>query len=857
MSRGPYPILLALAMSLPGAARSLGLGDIRVDSALNEPLTAQIDIVGATRDELAALTAKVANRDVFLHYAADRPSFLASATFKVGLDGAGRPVLNVRSSEPFTDPVVSLLVDLRWGNGELIREYPLLLDPPGFASPRRAATDQPASASAPRVADAAGADLPAVTQETPARAKPAKPAIDTVPMDRTTEPAHAGRTADGATPSPAASGDQVAAAIHHTVAPRETLRGIVRHAGASTETHAQRMMIAVFRANPHAFEGNINVMHVGAVLSIPPEDAVMAIDATDARREVRAHVTAWRLNGRPASTRRLAASDTGAAAQAARFAASGPVQASVAATASLAATAHVPTDAPSTDTLKGRVQSLEQALDELHKQLAQENTALENLKQQADRAVSQPPQEAAHAAGDPAPGTAPAQASAAPAQTIAAPVPATAAPAQASAAPAQTIAAPVPATAAPATALAASSGVHPTARVEVIRAAPQNEPTPSPADLGAAGKTSSDNKLFGTIGLAIAPAVALVVGGVVFVRRRALKALERSRAAARTDEPMNGADAPAADAQPAMEAAAPPSRTAEPVKAAVATTFVAPPMARSVAPKATPAAAAAPIEAPAARETAHAPTDQTTQELEIDTELLERSYLDALAIDTLGIDTSDTGRNAAHSAPADTANELSATHGRAEDAAAFPADGDYVAHDATGTGLETVALDASELDSAIEDADLHTAILEANKIGPAAAAIANATPVGAPKPKLDYNLTDLDATAEHIHAQHVQMPSALHDHVVVSERRMNIVDVLKAAIERDPQRRDLQMKLLETYYAAAAMNRRAFLDVVVKLSRARDMLTAEDWQHVEKMGEEIAPTDALFLSTAKDDAAAA
>jgi hypothetical protein len=53
------------------------------------------------------------------------------------------------------------------------------------------------------------------------------------------------------------------------------------------------------------------------------------------------------------------------------------------------------------------------------------------------------------------------------------------------------------------------------------------------------------------------------------------------------------------------------------------------------------------------------------------------------------------------------------------------------------------------------------------------------------------------------------------------------------------------------------MNRRAFLDVVVKLSRARDMLTAEDWQHVEKMGEEIAPTDALFLSTAKDDAAAA
>ena len=348
--------------------------------------------------------------------------------------------------------------------------------------------------------------------------------------------------------------------------------------------------------------------------------------------------------------------------------------------------------------------------------------------------------------------------------------------------------------------------------------------------------------------------MALVVGGVVFVRRRALKALERARQPARTEEPKTGS-APPDEAQPAVEAAAPPPRTAEPIKAAVATTFVAPPIARSAA--RAPIATAAPIEPPPARETAHAPTDQTTQELEIDTELLERSYLDALAIDTLGIDTSETGRNAAPPAPADTAHERSAIQSRADVTAAYPADdGDFVAHDATGTGLETVALDASELDTAIEAADLHTAILESAKIGPDAIDPVNAS-AGAPKPKLDYNLTDLDATAEHIHAQHVQMPSALHDHAVVSERRMNIVDVLKAAIERDPQRRDLQMKLLETYYAAAAMNRRAFLDVVVRLSRARDMLTAEDWQQVEKMGEEIAPTDALFLDSSKDDAAAA
>jgi pilus assembly protein FimV len=138
MSRGPYPILLMLAMSLPGAARALGLGDIRVDSALNEPLSAQIDIVGATRDDLIALTAKVPNREIFQRYAAERPSFLSSATFKIGLDSHGRPVLNVRSSEAFTDPVINFLVELRWAHGELVRDYSLLLDPAGFSPADRA-----------------------------------------------------------------------------------------------------------------------------------------------------------------------------------------------------------------------------------------------------------------------------------------------------------------------------------------------------------------------------------------------------------------------------------------------------------------------------------------------------------------------------------------------------------------------------------------------------------------------------------------------------------------------------------------------------------------------------------------------
>src|SRR5271170_7315149 len=139
MSSGKNPLVLMMALSMPGAAQALGLGDIHVYSGLNERLAAEIDIVGATPLELAELKAAVANRDTFLHYGAERPAFLASTTFKVAQDTHGRPVLAVRSTESFTEPVVNFLVDLNWRNGQLIRQYTLLLDPPGFGAPHTAA----------------------------------------------------------------------------------------------------------------------------------------------------------------------------------------------------------------------------------------------------------------------------------------------------------------------------------------------------------------------------------------------------------------------------------------------------------------------------------------------------------------------------------------------------------------------------------------------------------------------------------------------------------------------------------------------------------------------------------------------
>ena len=132
----------------------------------------------------------------------------------------------------------------------------------------------------------------------------------------------------------------------------------------------------------------------------------------------------------------------------------------------------------------------------------------------------------------------------------------------------------------------------------------------------------------------------------------------------------------------------------------------------------------------------------------------------------------------------------------------------------------------------------------------AATAIVGAEELRVDTTNLDYNLMDLDLTAQHVH-----MPSVLHERVVVKERRTNLVDVLKKAVEREPDRSDLRMKLLETYYAAAAANRHAFLEVVQKLARDRDSLDQGEWEKIAHMGKQIAADTALFSSDseAEDD----
>src|SRR5450755_1790271 len=92
-------ILLMACLLSPSVGIALGLGEIHLNSSLNEPMNAEIDLIAAAPDELAALRATLAGKDAFTRYGIDKPPFLNTLSFKVGKSKEGRDVLLVRSTE--------------------------------------------------------------------------------------------------------------------------------------------------------------------------------------------------------------------------------------------------------------------------------------------------------------------------------------------------------------------------------------------------------------------------------------------------------------------------------------------------------------------------------------------------------------------------------------------------------------------------------------------------------------------------------------------------------------------------------------------------------------------------------------
>ena len=346
---------LASLVVFPPAAFALGLGDVRLLSSLNSPLDAEIELVGATPEELQVLKAQLASRELFARNGLDWPN-VGTVTITPQTRADGRAVLRMKSSNSITDPFLTLLVEVDALRTHTVREYTLLIDPPVFAPGEQ----QNGPVAAPSTG--AGTREGAIARPAPAASEPR----------RQSEPAF-----DDAAPSrSASSSSSTVEGGSRTVRPGETLSGIANEV-ASDSSQSRAWMVAIYQNNPSAFDGNMNVLRSGAVLRIPDASAVAAIVPSEAGAEIRRQYASWRgsaasadsSSSEPGRLRLVPPSATGGSGN---------------------------TTAAADPALQGRVRELEAQLQESRRLLEARNADLAQLQarlanQAAPAAVTPPP----------------------------------------------------------------------------------------------------------------------------------------------------------------------------------------------------------------------------------------------------------------------------------------------------------------------------------------------------------------------------------------------------------------------------------------------------------------------------------
>src|ERR1700730_2298874 len=368
---------LVLLLALPSAAFALGLGDIRLLSPLNAPLDAEVELVDVAPDAANTIQAQVARRATFARYGLDWPAYLTGVQMRTVRMPDGRQMLKLKSTEAISEPFITLLVEVSWARGHLVREYTMLLDPPVYTPGQSAAANT--AVSAPVTGSGVREGAIARGGQSPAAAAP------------TPDPSSASAAAPAGGAS--AAGTDAGASMH-VVQRGETLSAIASStAGAGAKApHTRSWMVAIYQANPRAFEKNMNVLHTGAILRIPEAAQAAAVSPSEASAEIRRQYAAWRTaTGAPA-------------------AASGerPGQLKLVTPSESPSVGATP-GAPSAEVgqLQGRVHDLEGQLAESKRLVELKNADLAHLQQQL--AAKQAPQPAAPAAPAP-PTTAPAAA---------------------------------------------------------------------------------------------------------------------------------------------------------------------------------------------------------------------------------------------------------------------------------------------------------------------------------------------------------------------------------------------------------------------------------------------------------------
>ena len=266
-------VIAAALMGLSASAvQALSLGPIVVQSALGEPLRAEIDVLEMTAEEAASLKATVASPEAFRAAGLDYNAAMANLRVTLMRRANGRSYIRLNSDRPVNDPFVDMILEATWSNGKIVRDYTMLFDPPNLREAPAAVAQaaQPAVAATPSTS----ATPTAIAPMAPARA-PAVAARAAAPRPEVAQ----------AKPAPSKAGEK-AGEGQVAVKPGDTATKIAL-ATKPANVSLDQMLVALLQANPDAFiKNNLNRIKSGAVLTVPTAEQASAMGAKEASQTV-------------------------------------------------------------------------------------------------------------------------------------------------------------------------------------------------------------------------------------------------------------------------------------------------------------------------------------------------------------------------------------------------------------------------------------------------------------------------------------------------------------------------------------------------------------------------------------------
>jgi pilus assembly protein FimV len=254
------------------SAMALSLGRITVQSALGEPLRAEVEILDINADETTSLRTTVAMPESFKAAGLEYNPAMANLQTSLQRRADGRAFIRLVGDRVINEPFVDMILETSWASGRIVREYTLLFDPPSLR-----ATSAPAPIPALSSPPLATSRTSSVTP-TPA------PTL-TASAPKTTRPAEPVKAASKALPPLAAGNGSADKTKQVTVKPGETASKIATTIRQDRKVSLDQMLVAMLRGNPAAFAGgNVNRIKAGSIVNVPSTEQALATPATEANQ---------------------------------------------------------------------------------------------------------------------------------------------------------------------------------------------------------------------------------------------------------------------------------------------------------------------------------------------------------------------------------------------------------------------------------------------------------------------------------------------------------------------------------------------------------------------------------------------